>query len=68
MPATNLIQIQYNEAIKGHYEHTSANALRNSVKMVRNLDVPNDRFRSVKKGGHYSNTNFSKSTLKLNVR
>lgn len=46
----------YLESLKGHTEFTSANALRNSVKLAINLDSKTDRFKMEKKGGHFAVT------------
>jgi len=51
--------MNYNEAIKGHYQGlNSANTLRNSVKLGRNLDSNFDRFKQELKGGQYSNSHY----------
>ena len=44
----------YYQSLNGHTEFTSANALRNSVKLAINFDSDTDRFKLLKKGGHFA--------------
>lgn len=59
--------MNYNEAIKGHYEGIqSSNALRNSVGMATNLDAAFERFKVSVKGGHYAQTMADNGSFKEN--
>lgn len=57
----------YVESLKGHTEFTSANALRNSVKLAINLDSKTDRFKMEKKGGHFAVTSAVPSSFDKKV-
>jgi len=49
-------KINYMSGLNGHYQFTSANALRNSVHNAGNFDGQTKRFSLQEKGGHVANT------------
>ena len=44
----------YLQSLQGHTDFNSANTLRNSVKLAINFDSTTDRFKMLKKGGHFA--------------
>ena len=53
----------YLEALNGHTEYASANTLKNSVKLAINMDSGTERFKMIKRGGHYATTEVVNSSF-----